>query len=196
MSDSVSTVSTNLSNMSNMINCQSLLTNTSLIVLLCCIIFLLMSMISIPQNGDSCRSEFFTDLSNFTSPSNAIFPAINSFKRVDLTSPNSEINTPTNLLTGYCNRYIMDNSLLYEIYTNLYLLNGNVFAKTMLDDSYNVYLVNEQTSNKELLGQLTVGGDRVYKLKKITEKSYLQYSHIHVTYKVNDIEKILLVGKF
>ena len=194
MSDSISTVSTNLSNVSSMFNCQSLLTNTSLIILLCCIIFLLMSMISIPQNG--CTSEYFTDLSNFVNTPNGLFPVIESYKRIDLTSPNSKINTPTNLATGYCNRYIMDKSVLYEIYTNLYLLNGNIFAKTMLDDSYNVYLVNEKTSDKELIGQLHIGGDRVYKLKKETDKSYLKYSHIYITYKVDDIEEVLLVGRF
>lgn len=177
MSDSISTVSTNLSNASNLINCGSMITNIILIVLLSCVISMLMS---INFKGNCGMSEYFTDF--FSS------------KKVGYVTQTVELNAPdTNpsLTVAKCNRFVNENNVLYEIYANLYLLNGNIFAKEVVDESYVVYLGNGR-DQRLLLGKLSVNSDKVYKLKTTTDLESLKYDTIYIMYS----GKVLLVGKF
>jgi hypothetical protein len=190
MSDNISTVSTNLSNASNLISCQNMITNSILIILLICIISILFSMIG-AQGQSNCSLGSMEYFSNFLKNKKEF-----DQQTIDLTAPDTKIGTPSSLAVAKCNRYVNGSDVSYEIYANLYLLNGNIYAKEVIDDHYSVYLVNETTSEKILLGNLTLDTDKVYKLKKTTNEDSLQYKHMYIVYSYDKTETISLVGKF
>jgi thiol-disulfide isomerase/thioredoxin len=118
-----------------------------------------------------------------------------------------ENNNPKNLFFGKADRYIFakDSKLNYrlEIYSNLLVLNGNVYDKSKnVTQSYKVYLINTKTNEKIFLDELKKDGDGMYKLKfnsldKNKEaKDFIQYDKIQIVHSLDSSEDILLEGKF
>ncbi len=118
-----------------------------------------------------------------------------------------ENNNPKNLFFGKADRYIFakDSKLNYrlEIYSNLLVLNGNVYDKSKnVIQSYKVYLINTKTNEKIFLDELKKDGDGMYKLKfnsldKNKEaKDFIQYDKIQIVHSIDNKEEILLEGKF
>lgn len=118
-----------------------------------------------------------------------------------------ENNNPKNLFFGKADRYIFakDSKLNYrlEIYSNLLVLNGNIYDKSKnVTQSYKVYLINTKTNEKIFLEELKKDGDGMYKLKfnsldKNKEaKDFIQYDKIQIVHSLDSSEDILLEGKF
>lgn len=131
------------------------------------------------------------------------------FKNTELTAPISEDGSPENLLFGSVNRIIntIDSKLHLEIniYANMYIINGNIFGKTiedkneLLKQTYKVFL--KKGNKVKYLDKLELDGDKLYKLKFQTNNQdlineILVYDEIYITHNIDSSDKILLKGKF
>jgi hypothetical protein len=131
-----------------------------------------------------------------------------------LLAPSNEFKNATNLFFGKANVYINNNDSLYyriEIYCNLFVLDGNVYdvaKRGTVDQKYIVYLVNDKTSKKKLIGNLYKDGDGIYKLKAVFKNDkndkndknvideLVSYNKINIVYSLDNKEQVLLEGFF
>jgi hypothetical protein len=125
----------------------------------------------------------------------------NIYRSILLTAPDTQMKSPSNLLLGNANQFIIakDGTQLYrlEISANLPVLDGNVFASPeKYIHSYHVYLYNNDDS--VTIGELKKDGTGLYKITFISDKpeDYIKYKNIKITYKTSDKETTLLQGSF
>lgn len=128
-----------------------------------------------------------------------------NFQSVALTSPDTQDKTPSNLMGGTLNRFIVKDTenkdiYLLEVLANLYVLFGNIYDEDMshkIEQSYKVYLVNDQ-GKKLSLGELQKDNDGLYKLRVKTENtsSLEGYDKVEVVYHTNKGEQLVLEGQF
>lgn len=101
---------------------------------------------------------------------------------------------PTNknlIISGH--GYILGD--LLHIESNLYTLNGNIFADVK-NQSYKVYLLNSTGKSEFYLGDLKQSPDNLYKLNyNIKDLDMSKYKYIIIKYKLLDTEILLLVSK-
>ena len=127
---------------------------------------------------------------------------IRNYIRIPLLAPFDEFKNPTNLFFGQVNRYTLADSYRLEIFCNLLVLDGNMFdvaKRGTINQKYTVYLVNDKTNKKLLLGPLYKDGDGIYKMKinfKENIKELLSYNKIIIVYSLDNQEQILLEGFF
>lgn len=126
----------------------------------------------------------------------------NIYRSILLTAPDTPARSPSNLLLGQVNQYIItkDSQQLYrlEISANLPVLDGNVFASTeKFIHSYPVYLYNND-NDAIVIGELKKDGTGLYKILFISDKpnDFITYKNIKVTYKTAEKETVLLHGSF
>lgn len=127
---------------------------------------------------------------------------------IPLLSPYDEFKNPTNLFFGKANVYINNNDNMYyriEIYCNLLVLDGNIYdvaKRGTIDQKYIVYLVNDKTGKKKLIGNLYKDGDGIYKLKAVFKNDknvideLVSYNKINIVYSLDNKEQVLLEGFF
>lgn len=135
------------------------------------------------------------DMYSYSSASSA------SYQSIPLTSPNTQENTPSNLLFGQANRYISTNNevtvFTVDINANLYVLNGNIFQKgDPINHSYKAYLGDGKKQIE--LGELKKGGDGIYKLKFTSQntKELVNMRSLSIVYDKDTEKQTLLVGQF
>jgi len=162
-----------------------------------------------PDCGCNCKlSNSDTDIENFGndkfySYKDTIYPNYTSYQSAALSSLDESLNF------GQGNRYIVASNdgskpigIIFDIYCNLYLLNGNPFGMDTLvsktiKQAYLVYL--KKDDNRKLLGELKANSDQVYKLKFTSDKptDYINFNQIEIVYlDPNGKETPILSGKF
>ena len=214
MSESMSTTLTtssflndffNLSN-ENMYMCSMFQLKLILFIILITIITCsIVGIIYTPKNyKNRCIEDFSND--QFYAYDSAPY---SMFKNTELTAPIGEDGAPENLLFGSVNRIIntIDSKLHLEIniYANMYIINGNIFGKTiedkneLLKQTYKVFL--KKGNRVKYLDKLELDGDKLYKLKFQTNnqdliKEIIGYDEIYITQNIDSSDKILLKGKF
>lgn len=139
----------------------------------------------------------------FYSYKDTVYPNYTSYQSAPLTPLDESLNF------GQANRYIKASddgskpmSIIYDVYCNLYLLNGNIFGQDSvinkpIKQNYIAYL--RKDDNRKLLGQLTANSDQIYKLKFTTDKpeDYIKFNNIDIVYSdLNDKETTILSGRF
>jgi hypothetical protein len=122
------------------------------------------------------------------------------YKAIPLTAPDTDIKTPLNIIFGQASRYenVLDNkhNIIFDIFANLYVLNGNIFDGETITQNYKAYIINDNGDKKEL-GILQKDNDGIYKLKvKTNDESLLKYNKFQVTYINDKGEDVILLGKF
>jgi hypothetical protein len=125
------------------------------------------------------------------------YKTASKYESIPLNSPEE---SPSTLIIGQANRYYKteDNKLniIIDVFSNLYILGGNVYGNTKEDQEYRVYAYNSQ-NNKIDLGKLIKEPDNMYKLKITSNDSnLLNYNKIDIVYKTSNSEIVLLTGKF
>jgi hypothetical protein len=113
---------------------------------------------------------------------------------------NSPEDYPSTLIIGQVNRYYKTENdkinIIIDVFSNLYILGGNVYGDTKEDQEYRVYAYNSQ-NNKIDLGKLVKSPDNMYKLKITSnDPNLLNYNNIEIVYKTSNSETTLLTGKF
>jgi hypothetical protein len=130
-----------------------------------------------------------------------------NYTSIPLLSPFDEFKNPTNLFFGQANRYVYntDTENLYyrlEIFCNMLVLDGNIYdiaKRNSINQKYIVYLLNDKTNKKKLIGNLYKDGDGIYKIKinfKDNIEKLLSYNKIIIVYSLDNQEQILLEGSF
>lgn len=114
---------------------------------------------------------------------NAAVPLV-KFDSIELTAP---ANTDT-LLTGMA--YIYDDNIMIDAF--LPIIDGAVFHPLKGAVSYNAYV--ENASGKQLIGQFSRDGDKVYKVKGKFDKKDSSKTIVIVTKKEDDKEDVILIG--
>lgn len=154
-----------------------------------------------------CRKYIQEDFSNeeFYSYKDTINPGYFTYQRAALTSDSN------NLVSGEAKRYITPQLnapkpiYILEIFTNLYVLNGNPFGveklgidETSFKHKYIAYLKNTKSGKTENIGQLFKDGDGLYKLKFRTENinKYVDFNEIEIYHQSPQKETLVLRGKF
>lgn len=214
MSESMSTTLTTSSflndffNMSNENMYMCSMFQFKLILFIIFIIIITCSIVGIIYTPKNYKNRCIEDFSNdqFYAYDSAPY---SMFKNTELTAPIGEDGSPDNLLFGSVNRIIntIDSKLHLEIniYANMYIINGNIFGKTiedkneLLKQTYKVFL--KKGDKVKYLDKLELDGDKLYKLKFQTNnqdliKEILVYDEMYITQNIDNSDKILLKGKF
>lgn len=111
------------------------------------------------------------------------------YDKAMLTPPNEE----NSFITGEAIRFNNNKNLRVDIFANLYLLNGNVYANSK-SSFYAAYLSNKQ--NNVLLGKLDKAQDNVYKLSLDLPQHLSSYNVVQIVYHENDKTLLVLQGEF
>lgn len=124
-----------------------------------------------------------------------------SYQSIPLLAPNDE-----NLLFGQAKRFVssIDGQMVYrlEIYSNLFVLDGNIYDKAprnSVKQKYTVTLQNTKKRGSFAVGDLVKDGDGIYKLKFISKENVqelVEFDKINISYVLNDNEQLLLSGTF
>ena len=128
-----------------------------------------------------------------------------SYQSIPLTAKDDD-----NLFFGKANRFIMvENDPVFsgkskivfrlEIFSNLFVLDGNVFNQRKNKQAYSVYLVNSKTGDQKFINNLTKDNDGMYKLKYKTSEDVeklASYDQINIIYSLDEAEQLILYGKF
>jgi hypothetical protein len=156
-----------------------------------------------PECGCNCNplEQFGND--RFFSYKDTVYPNYTSYQSAGLTSLDESLNF------GQVKRYVVASddgskpiNIIFDIYCNLYLLNGAPFGQDSLvnptiKQAYLVYL--RKNDNRKLLGKLTTDSSQVYKLKFKTDKpeDYINFNQIDIVYSGPDgKESIIMNGRF
>jgi len=155
------------------------------------------------ENFDNDNKENFSndDLYSYKTQESA------NYISIPLLSPFDEFKNPSNLFFGQANRYINTiggNNVYYrlEIFCNLLVLDGNIYdvaKRGNTNQKYIVYLLNDKTNKKKLIGDLYKDGDGIYKIKinfKDNIEELLSYNKLIIIYSLDNQEQILLEGSF
>lgn len=214
MSESISTTLTTSSflndffNMSNENMYMCSMFQLKLILFIIFITIITCSIVGIIYTPKHYKNRCIEDFSNdqFYAYDSAPY---SMFKNTELTAPIGEDGSPENLLFGSVNKIIntIDSKLHLEIniYANMYIINGNIFGKTIEDknevlkQTYKVFL--KKGNKVKYLDKLELDGDKLYKLKFQTNnqdliKEIIGYDEIYITQNIDSSDKILLKGKF
>lgn len=139
----------------------------------------------------------------FFSYKDTVYPNYTSYQSAGLTSLDESLNF------GQVKRYVVASddgskpiNIIFDIYCNLYLLNGAPFGQDSLvnpaiKQAYLVYL--RKNDNRKLLGKLTTDSSQVYKLKFKTDKpdDYINFNQIDIVYYGPDgKESVIMNGRF
>jgi hypothetical protein len=132
------------------------------------------------------------------------------YQSTALTAPTTDDGNPSNLMFGQATRtfYIKEDGtseLFLQVLCNLNIINGNPFGESSVtldkkvSQKYLVYI--KKGSEVELLDQLLMDNDHVYKLKLRIKNSdkikrILDYNELQIVYVINGLETIILSGKF
>lgn len=121
------------------------------------------------------------------------------FVTVPLTAPNSDDDSPTNLMTGQLNRYYSEDNgkteTRFEIVANLLVLDGNVFNGEDVEHSYKAFLANNNNDDIFQLGTLMKDGDGLYKLQVVyKDEDFDKFDTIAIVYQKEDKVQLVLVG--
>lgn len=214
MSESMSTTLTTSSflndffNMSNENMYMCSMFQFKLILFIIFIIIITCSIVGIIYTPKNYKNRCIEDFSNDQLYAYDSAP-YSMFKNTELTAPIGEDGSPENLLFGSVNRIIntIDSTLHLEIniYANMYIINGNIFGKTiedkneLLKQTYKVFL--KKGNKVKYLDKLELDGDKLYKLKFQTNnqdliKEIIEYDEMYITQNIDNSDKILLKGKF
>ena len=127
-----------------------------------------------------------------------------NYARIPLTSLDTDIQSPQNIVFGSATRMISENIIDKKMYyilnveANLYILGGNIYDNTnqnVLNQVYTVQLVNPKTRMVLLLGNLKKDGDGLYrytfkidtdKLPTSTLDDLMNYNLVQVIYVIMD----------
>ena len=130
-------------------------------------------------------------------------PSYTSYQSTSLTPLDESLNF------GQVNRYVVASddgskpiSIIFDIFCNLYLLNGAPFGQDSLVNSnikqaYIVYL--RKDDNRKLLGKLVTDSSQIYKLKFRADnpEDYIKFNQIDIVYSGADgKETTIMTGKF
>lgn len=192
-----------------------------LIVLMCC---LLSSVLAANQPVDSiayqhphrkncdCTKCQQSDVSHDTNCNCSECKQIEQFSNDTMFSTKPQISSryakaemigeDENLQFGETNRYIYTNKngtpeIRYDIYANLYILNGNVFDQSDSKQAYSVMLKNPEGKTFKL-GNLHRDGDGMYKLKVISGdvNVLVGYNKVEITYTLGKDARTVISGHF
>jgi hypothetical protein len=112
----------------------------------------------------------------------------------------ASLNAPDSLTTALAIKYQGPSDLYIEVYGYLLLANENIYRDnfgTTTDTKYQVYLKKDKSSTeKVLVGELSLDGDKVYKLKDKTDLKYDNYDYIMITVSDTNGEHDILSGSF
>jgi hypothetical protein len=111
------------------------------------------------------------------------------FSQAELLPP----NTDQDLIGGIAKRYVLENSVNYEIRANLYLLNGNPFGDTF-EQEYIVRLSSDSSNETLDLGVLKNKGDQLNTLKTSGTYDTLKFERINVLLKTPMETRLLITG--
>ena len=217
MSESYSSVSTNLTSpfFTTSEVSTGLIFNLKICLLACLIIFCISCLMSSLTtfsccNGNckcdncTCNSDCIGNCAgnyehfgndDFFSYKDTINPGYFISQTASLTSPDQ------NLIFGNATKIISPlkdiNTFYLELQCSLYVLNGNPFVNTLIDEHYQVYLANND-NKKELIGRLNKDQDGTYKLnfKSSDIEKYSSFNKIIVTFLYDNKEQIILNGQF
>ena len=124
-----------------------------------------------------------------------------SYQSIPLLAPDED-----NLMFGKAKRFVsaIDGAFVYrlEIYSNLLVLDGNIYDKAprnSIKQKYSVFLQNTKQKGKVHVGDLVKDGDGIYKLKYISKENVQEltaYDRVHIVYVLNDNEQPILSGTF
>lgn len=168
-------------------------------IIICLSCMSCMSTMTIGQNSCSSGYDYFTNTeTNLDETYKKVVPIKpNNFQSIPLT--NLE-NDEFNLQFGQINRTIVYNNgnivTNYDIFANLYILDGNIFQEKEKDHVYKVFLSKESEEDKILVGKLYKDGDGIYKLKKQFTDDMSSYKNAFIVYTKNNIDKKILYGTF
>lgn len=141
----------------------------------------------------------------FYSYKDTINPGYFTYQNAALTSDTN------NLIFGQAKKYVRPHMntgkpvYMLEIFSNLYVLNGNPFGveklgidNTSFKHKYMAHLKNTKTGKKVNIGQLLRDGDGVYKLKFKTDdvNEYVNFNEIEIVHQSPQKETPILNGKF
>jgi len=157
------------------------------------------------EPGCECKCSELEQFGNdrFFSYKDTVYPNYTSYQSASLSSLDESLNF------GQANRYVVASddgskpiNIIFDIYCNLYLLNGAPFgqdslANTAIKQVYLVYL--RKNDNRKLLGKLTTDSSQVYKLKFKTDKpdDYINFNQIDIVYSGPDgKESVIMNGRF
>jgi hypothetical protein len=142
--------------------------------------------------------------------SDIVTPNYSNYQSTALTPENTEEGNPSSLLFGQANRIITTTdgvmTLDFNIFANLYVLNGNPFGQDQLntdikkDQKYLVYLARNGKDLK-LIDELKKEQDGLYKMTLKTKdqeqiKDYMTYNQLIIIYKIENKTSVLLKGNF
>lgn len=124
-----------------------------------------------------------------------------NYQAVPLTAQDTSDHTPANLVFGEAKKWYINKDgnvqLTIQITANLYILDGNVFKQNS-DGTVQKYIayLSDKSGKRMELGDLKRDGDGIYKLKFSSQDPLLQFKNIHIAYKRNDSEEIVIEGNF
>lgn len=158
------------------------------------------------ESGCGCNSkmnmeQFGND--RFFSYKDTVYPNYTSYQSAPLSSLDESLNF------GQAKRYVVASddgskpiNIIFDIYCNLYLLNGAPFGQDSLinpniKQAYLVYL--RKNDNRKFLGKLTTDSSQIYKLNFKSDKpeNYLKFNNVDIIYKGQDGKEITIMsGRF
>jgi hypothetical protein len=132
----------------------------------------------------------------FFSYKDTVNPGYFVSQEAELTSPDQ------NLIFGSATKIINPvgdvNTFYLQLRCSLYVLNGNPFINTLIDEHYQVYLSSNDNDKREFVGRLNKDNDGVYKLmfKSTDIEKYSGFNNIIITFLYNGTEKTILNNTF